>query len=196
MLKPFWQILKEYKEVEELLEYDEVTDELIEKLTINKSELEEKTEDLIGLDNYYETELSKCDAEILFYKSEIERVKQQYNRIEKKKNRVKQFIFDAVKLFGKKNKTGNPELQVGSYKLRVGTTKSVEITDMDRLPRSVINYKIGDSFNYYTIQVLQEKFDINKVTEQADKTAIKKHLDQGDIINGAEIVEKETLYIK
>ena len=196
MLKPFYQLLKEYKEVEELLEYDEVTDELIEKLTVNKSELEEKVQDLIGLDSYYEVLEMRNQAEIQFYKSEIERVNKETDRIEKKKNRVRQFIFDAVKLFGKANKTGNPELQVGSNKLRIGTSKSVEITNIEELPVSLINYKTNDTFNYYTIQVLQQEYDLNKITETPDKTAIKKAIENGEEINGAEIVEKETLYIK
>ena len=195
MSKPFYQLLKEYKEVEELLEYDEVTDELIERLTINKSELEEKTQDLIGIDNYYQVQINKCLVERDFYKSEIERIDKETSRIEKKKNRVRNFIFDAVKLFGKANKTGNLELQVGTYKLRVGTTKSVDITDIELIPYNFVNYEITDKLTWEDLEPILEGFDL-AYSKKADKAKIKKNIEDGFEIEGAEIVEKETLYIK
>lgn len=79
---------------------------------------------------------------------------------------LKERLLNAVKLFG--------SFEVGLTKFGTRKSKSIAVADVNALPK---DYKVV------------------KVTEQADKKAIKAALEQGEKIEGCEIVENINLKI-
>ena len=82
-------------------------------------------------------------------------------------SRLKENLLNAVKLFG--------EYTIGTHKFTTRKSSSIEVEDVNSLP---------------------SEFKVIKVTEQADKMALKKAIQEGQIIEGVELVEKLNLAIK
>ena len=81
-------------------------------------------------------------------------------------SKLKERLLDAVKLYG--------SFEVGLTKFGTRKSKSVQVDDVNSLPK---------------------EFKVIKVTEQADKKAIKTALESGELIEGCEIVENLNLKI-
>lgn len=99
--------------------------------------------------------------------AEIERLREMKKQTEKEIDRIKNYLSLAVDQFG--------NFETGLHKISNRISKSVEVTDCNQLPK----------------EYLKEKIEINP-----DKTAIKKALEQGEIISGALLVTKSNLQIK
>lgn len=99
--------------------------------------------------------------------SEIERLRNLKKQTEGEIDRIKNYLSLAVDQFG--------NFETGLHKISNRISKSVEVTDFNQLPK----------------EYLKEKIEINP-----DKTAIKKALEQGEIISGALLVTKSNLQIK
>jgi predicted nuclease with TOPRIM domain len=99
--------------------------------------------------------------------AEIERLRDMKKQTEKEVERIKNYLSLAVDHFG--------NFETGLHKISNRISKSVEVTDFNQLPK----------------EYLKEKIEINP-----DKTAIKKALEQGEIISGALLVTKSNLQIK
>lgn len=99
--------------------------------------------------------------------AEIERLRNLKKQTEGKIDRIKNYLSLAVDQFG--------NFETGLHKISNRISKSVEVTDFNQLPK----------------EYLKEKIEINP-----DKTAIKKALEQGEIISGALLVTKSNLQIK
>jgi hypothetical protein len=99
--------------------------------------------------------------------AEIERLRNLKKQTEGEINRIKNYLSLAVDHFG--------NFETGLHKISNRISKSVEVTDCNQLPK----------------EYLKEKIEINP-----DKTAIKKALEQGEIISGALLVTKSNLQIK
>ena len=97
---------------------------------------------------------------------EIKRLQAMKKRNNNLVTNLKNRLLDAVKLFG----------DFGSGLLKFGTRKSssVEVENVNALPK---------------------EFKVIKVTEQADKSALKKAINEGQEIEGVSIVEKLNLKI-
>lgn len=98
---------------------------------------------------------------------EIERLRNLKKQTEGEIDRIKNYLSLAVDHFG--------NFETGLHKISNRISKSVEVTDYNQLPK----------------EYLKEKIEINP-----DKTAIKKALEQGEIISGALLVIKSNLQIK
>jgi len=99
--------------------------------------------------------------------AEIERLRNLKKQTEGEIDRIKNYLSLAVDQFG--------NFETGLHKISNRISKSVEVTDCNQLPK----------------EYLKEKIEINP-----DKTAIKKALEQGEIISGALLVTKSNLQIK
>jgi hypothetical protein len=99
--------------------------------------------------------------------AEIERLRNLKKQTEGEIDRIKNYLSLAVDHFG--------NFETGLHKISNRISKSVEVTDCNQLPK----------------EYLKEKIEINP-----DKTAIKKALEQGEIIYGALLVTKSNLQIK
>jgi hypothetical protein len=99
--------------------------------------------------------------------AEIERLRNLKKQTEGEIDRIKNYLSLAVDHFG--------NFETGLHKISNRISKSVEVTDCNQLPK----------------EYLKEKIEINP-----DKTAIKKALEQGEIISGALLVTKSNLQIK
>ena len=99
--------------------------------------------------------------------AEIERLRDMKKQTEKEIDRIKNYLSLAVDQFG--------NFETGLHKISNRISKSVEVTDCNQLPK----------------EYLKEKIEINP-----DKAAIKKALEQGEIISGALLVTKSNLQIK
>jgi hypothetical protein len=99
--------------------------------------------------------------------AEIERLRNLKKQTEGEIDRIKNYLSLAVDHFG--------NFETGLHKISNRISKSVEVTDCNQLPK----------------EYLKEKIEINP-----DKTAIKKALEQGEIIPGALLVTKSNLQIK
>jgi len=82
-------------------------------------------------------------------------------------SRLKENLLNAVKTFG--------EFTIGTHKFTTRKSSSVEVEDVNGLPN---------------------EFKVVKVTEQADKMALKKAIQEGKEIKGVFIVEHFNLAIK
>jgi len=98
---------------------------------------------------------------------EIERLRNLKKQTEGEIDRIKNYLSLAVDHFG--------NFETGLHKISNRISKSVEVTDCNQLPK----------------EYLKEKIEINP-----DKTAIKKALEQGEIISGALLITKSNLQIK
>lgn len=88
---------------------------------------------------------------------------------EAKLERIKAWIYQNMLMFGDR------KLEYPNVVLRVGTSKAVEISDPDALP---------------------ERYIRKKVSYEPMKTEIKKAIEGGERVPGAEIVEKTNLQVR
>jgi len=138
----------------------EITPEQDKALSINKAELEEKTESYIEAINRKEAYIDRISKE-------LERLGKVKKRQQSSIDRMKGKLIDAVTIFG--------EYDAGLYSVKTQDSKSVSILDESKIPKQFI--------------VTEEKSKI-------DKTAIKKAINDGELVNGAVITVNKNLKIK
>jgi hypothetical protein len=188
MWKPTYQILKEYQQLVAILEEDEVTDELMKYLTINKNEAEEKIEDFITLRGYYSGEIDKVTEEI----KRLSVVKDKYENADK---RLKSQLIEVIKAYGDVTKSGSTNLKAGNYSLTVSKSVSTEISTMEYLPKKFLNYAISVDGELY--EKIQKEFKVEGKAS-ADKVMIKKAFTnkEYEYIEGVSFPENDKLLIK
>ena len=139
----------------------EVSEEQIEALRINESELQ-------GKSIAYLEVIKSLEARNTLIDEEIKRLQAMKKVSNNTIDRLKDSLLNAVKIFG----------SFDSGLVNFGTRKSTSINitcDVNDLPKE-----------YKTI----------KVTEAADKTALKKAIQSGEVIEGVELVDNLNLKIK
>lgn len=99
--------------------------------------------------------------------NEIKRLQALKKRNDNIVDRLKENLLNAVRTFG--------EYRVGTHTFTTRKSSSVEVEDVNSLPK---------------------EFKVIKVTEQADKMALKKAIQDGQKIDGVAIVEHLNLSIK
>jgi len=97
---------------------------------------------------------------------EIKRLQQMKKTRTNLIGRLKDRLLEAVNLFG--------EFTSGTHTFGTRKSSSIEVEDVNGLPK---------------------EFKVVKVTEQADKTALKEAIKRGEVIEGVELVEKLNLKI-
>ena len=114
----------------------------------------------------YLSVIKNCDSDNLLIKDEIKRLQALVKRNDNIVNRLKDNLLNAVKTFG--------VIKVGFNEIGIRKSSSVVVEDVNGLPK---------------------EFKVIKVTESADKKAIKDALKNGDIVKGAYIQENQNLKI-
>ena len=138
----------------------EITPEVEEALTINKSELVAKSKGYLEFIGSQESLVTRIDAEI----KRLTALKKARNTLVSK---LKEKLLDAVKMYG--------DYDAGLYNIGTRKSQSVEITDLDQLPK---------------------EFRVIKITDQPDKAKIKAAIKGGKEIPGAQLNENLNLKIK
>lgn len=113
--------------------------------------------------------IKQFDDEIDNVSNEIKRLQDIKKAKENAKDRIKQTISDAMLHYG------ITEVKIPTLKLNFRESKSVEIVDADKLARKYLFYQ---------------------ATYTPDKTAIKKAIESGELVDGAELVINQNLQIK
>lgn len=118
---------------------------------------------------------SKIENTIKYIKNleaDIEGYTNEIKRMTQRKKALETSISNLKEylMFNTKN-TGTK--QYGTFKLSIRRSKAINVTNLDIIP-----------------------LEYQKITIAADKTAIKKAIEQGIVVDGAEIVENESINIR
>ncbi len=157
-----FEIGNEYQNIISLIEQNngEMSDDLHEAYINSRDELNNKAKAYIYVIRNKENLISNIEAE-------IDRFKEMKKRTENEIERIKNYLSMAVDTFG--------NFETGLHKISNRISKSVDIINLEELPK----------------EYLKEKIEIS-----ADKTAIKKAIESGVNISGALLVTKSNLQIK
>ena len=159
-------------ETGEIIETEEEFNALYDSIQLD---LQTKLDNTICLNKIIDGEIDVIDKEIKRLSAE------KSARVKKKdwlKNRVDAFVRRQFT-----NENGELDTEgLNSYKLS--------------LPHSKISYRRSNSVNITDINSLPKEFIKTKIEESPDKTAIKKAIDNGQIVNGAEIVTNYNIQVK
>lgn len=110
--------------------------------------------------------ISKKESFNALIDGEIKRLQQLKRVNDNVITRLKDTLLQAVKTFG--------DFKVGTHSFGTRKSSRIEVEDVNGLPK---------------------EFKIIKVTESADKTALKKALQSGETIDGVELIEIQNLKI-
>lgn len=138
----------------------ELTPEIEQQLCITKEQLEQKSIAYLSV-------IANKEGFNDLIGNEIKRLQALKKRNDNIVDRLKENLLNAVKTFG--------EYQVGTHTFTTRKSSSVEVEDVNSLPK---------------------EFKVIKVTEQADKMALKKAIQEGHEIKGVSIQEHLNLLIK
>lgn len=159
-----FNITSEYRQLEAaLIENEgELTEQLEQALQINQDQLQAK-----GISYGYV--IKSIESEIDIIDAEIKRLASLKKVRENASDRLRTTLQAAMECFGVL------ELKTPTLKISFRKSESVNITDMDALPR-----------NFITV----------KTTEMPNKADIKAALKEGKVIEGAELVLNNNLQIR
>lgn len=157
-----FQIGNEYQNIIALIEQNngDLSEDLHEAYINTREELNNKAKAYIYVIRNKENHIANIDAE-------IERLRDMKKQTEKEIDRIKNYLSMAVDHFG--------NFETGLHKISNRLSKSVEVTDLNELPKEYI----------------KEKIELTP-----DKNAIKKAIESGVDIPGALLVTKSNLQIK
>ena len=113
--------------------------------------------------------LNSLDLESSMYDTEIKRLQAKKTSVSNKHSRLKEFLSESLKSMN------IDKLECDLFKFSFRKSESTSITDQKLIPSEYIK---------------------TKTTESVDKTAIKKALKSGVVIEGAELLVKQNLQIK
>jgi DNA repair exonuclease SbcCD ATPase subunit len=157
-----FEIGNEYQNIISLIEQNngDLSDDLHEAYINTREELNNKAKAYIYVIRNKENYITNIDAE-------IERLRDMKKQTEKEIDRIKNYLSLAVDHFG--------NFETGLHKISNRLSKSIEVTDLNELPKEYI----------------KEKIELTP-----DKNAIKKAIESGVDIPGALLVTKSNLQIK
>lgn len=184
-MKTLWEIDRELQEtIKVVIENEgEIDDNINEILNINQSEFQEK-----ALNYVYLIEGLENDTEVR--EAEIKRLKAKNEAIYKTIDYLKSNLLRALTLRG-----GKAEL--GDFKLSVRKSKAINITDISKIPFDYTTVKLKDSLDNDTYCMLLDFFDEKESFNiTPNKNLIKTAIELGEKIEGAEIIENQSLTIK
>jgi len=194
--KSLFDIQGEYLEIIEHLEDNggEITDEMFERLNINKDELTEK--------------MKGYNFVIKGYKGEVDVLKDEIKRLQAKKTakentviKLKEIMLTATKLYGNESKPNNEgytnhSLDMGTFKLFTKNITSVFIdSKLSAVDESVKRYNLGMNVNKETLDKISKL--IPGYTEEQtsvvfDKKEIERRLKAKEDIKGVSLSIKES----
>lgn len=162
-----FEIAERYKNIEELSELVNSGELELEMLQFALNEIEgELIEKLTNITNL----IKKLDGELLIIKNEKERLDKREKTTKKTIENLKDYIFNSMKY-------------VNSKKLSNG----LNTWTIAKCPKFV---KIIDE------SVIDSSYKIEKLTISIDKRKIKEDIENGQVVQGAELIQNEGLRIK
>lgn len=186
MKTTLWEIEKKYRDIFRDIEENEgeITEEIQEQLAINLEDFEDKVEAYFVIISEYKSYIERR-------KAEIERLKKLSEKDILKVEYLEERLKDALHLFGGSKITNTGKKNFFSnfknldIKLLSSASESVRtIEGFDN--KDYCEYKIVDKLSFQELEKIKE---VTKVESEAipDKIKIKKDLDKGKDIEGAEI---------
>lgn len=166
--------------------------DLLNNLEISKDVLKTLVE------TYYHIQIELIgDSEVI--DKEIKRL----NNLKKVKlntaERIKELIKNAVLKYGDTGKSGNKVLKTELLNMFTRSIKSVEITNINLIPKKYIKYRFNSFFNHEKAEKIAKEMNIklDDFNIEASKTDIKKDLSSNiSDIDGAQLKENISLTIK
>lgn len=205
--KHIFDLVEEYHlAVEELEQYlqendtDEVPEEIHDRLVINQDEVDRKLESYF----YYIKEL---EGEILVLKEEIDSFKMKIKKRQSTIDKIKSYMVEGVKAFGKQNKKGNYSYKNTKFSASAIKSRPVIIEDENIIPSEFKKFTFASKDltkddlvllkayleeNPVLYDRLKSKLDIKA---SVLKREVKSALDNGEEVLGAS-VDEESIYIK
>lgn len=113
--------------------------------------------------------IRNTESDIAGIKGEIERLRKRQKSAENLIERLKASLVNAMEV------SDQPKLKAGSFSLSVRRTESVNVTDIEALP---------------------SKYKREVVEVKADKNLIKEAIKNGEMVDGAELVENQSLNLR
>ena len=110
---------------------------------------------------------ANLNADIEALKAEEKRIAEKRKHIENSQERLKKYIETILTL------AGETKVKDGTFTVSIRQTQAVNVIDLDKLP-----------------------FNFKKMSYVADKKAIKQAIDNGDTVEGAELVINKSVVIK
>lgn len=194
MSQSLYKISEEYKRMLEELEFNggEITEEIADRLIINRDELEDKC---VG----YFYHRKKLKGEIDVIKEEIERLQAQKASRERTIEHMNEALTNAVILYGDEGKSGNHKLKIGNLTLYTKITKSVDVLNLDVTGENTDKdylYVTLPKISYEKYEEIQELLDdetVYNIGVIVNKKKAKDDLLNEDLgnIKGLDILEKE-----
>jgi hypothetical protein len=169
-MKSLFAIQQDYLQIINELEDNggELTDEISQALAITRDDLAVKAQN-------YHAIMSNLEADIAQAEAEIKRIQQYAKAKQAVYDRMYAALLQALLLFGEEDKKGIKRLEVGTLRLSTRRSESTAVESIEALP---------------------EQYKRVKTVVEADKTAIKKALQEGVEVPGCSIEPKYSLVIK
>lgn len=117
----------------------------------------------------YVNVMYQFNADITMISGEQNRLAEKKKRVERGLERLKQRVIDYM------NATNQDKVRAGIFNLSIRNSKAVNVTDMDKL---------------------SERFVRTTTSTEPDKTEIKKAIEAGEKVSGAELVINQSLSVK
>lgn len=173
----YYSLVREFSDIMEEIELaeGEITDVLAERLTINKSEFQEK--------------LNKSQSFIDFLESNNEQLAAKIDQLNKiiQKNKktietVEYYMKTAIKQYGILNKSNNPFVQTDIHKFTVTASKSVEIGNLELVPNELCQFTIATPLTHEDVEKLAgligKELPLITLKKTPIKALIKKELER------------------
>lgn len=161
----------EYRALFDLIENDLEVNEETGEIADNSEQFKQLFE---GLNTTFEDKLDNCqrycitlDGEAEILANEIKRLQARKKAIENKKDRLRKEMLSAIKV------SGNEKIKTSLYSFNIKHSEAVSVTNEDLLERKYLRMKF-----------------------EADKTKIKEAIKNGEVVEGASLVQNESLTVK
>jgi len=163
----------------------EITEELAERLAINKEDFSAKMD-------AYANIIAQFNGEVAIIDTEMERLKGLKTSKENAVTRMKTAMNDALKLFGDIGKTNNQTFKTPLHSYWNVYHKPLVVLDETSVPEEYVRYSLALKVNNNEMEEISDRLaDVPIVlafVPSVDRTALKKDIE-------AEIVSTESAYI-
>lgn len=166
-----FDISSEFFALKDLIDNDLEVDEETGEITDNSKILKELFDNLkMTLEDKLDNAQRYCltlDGEADILDKEIKRLNAKKQALNNKKDRLKKIMLSTIE------NTGQSKFKTSLYSFNIKNSEALEVDSIDNIPREFLRIK-----------------------KEADKTAIKKAIKDGLIIDGCKIVENKSLVTK
>ena len=147
----YFDLVKDYEEIMNLISENEgeITDEIAERLTINKSELNSKIDSSVRFIGF-------LNAKNEYISDEIAKLQKYIEKNEKTKDIVKHYMIQAINKYGALNKSGNSFVDTTLNKVTVTKSKKVIIIDEDKIPDNFVTFSVKSKLTVAQFRKLKE----------------------------------------